>query len=328
MIRSIISIIIPAYNIEKYVGYAIKSVISQTMIDWELIIVDDGSTDNTGIICDSFAKQDDRIIVYHTLNQGVSAARNIGLEHAKSEHVIFLDGDDIYDSIALETLFHDMNSNYGIILACSEATKIQNHKWNNKEISNKVDYYSSKKAISKLLSGTMEVGVWGKLFIRNRIGRLRFVEGRSANEDKYFVFEYLLNNSGAVSYRKDRLYGYFMRQGSLTKADFNSRSLDALYFSELMIKETRGKLPECLPDAEFQDFVRHLEILKHIIRTEKYYEEKEIYNKVKRELIRRYTGRPASFYRKYYVEYRIQEKSDLLYRVCVRLIDSIKHKNK
>lgn len=89
-----ISIIVPVYNVEKYLEECVESVLSQTFTDYELLLIDDGSTDSSGIICDGYATQDSRIRVFHKSNGGVSSARNLGLDNALGEWVCFIDSDD------------------------------------------------------------------------------------------------------------------------------------------------------------------------------------------------------------------------------------------
>ena len=90
-----ISIIVPIYNIEKYLAHCIDSVLNSTLTDFELILVDDGSTDSSGSICDDYSTRDERITVIHQENGGISIARNHGLEKAHGDYVIFIDGDDV-----------------------------------------------------------------------------------------------------------------------------------------------------------------------------------------------------------------------------------------
>ena len=326
MSKPLISVIIPVYNLEKYISYAVNSIISQDMTDWELIIVDDGSTDNTGQVCDTFLQMDRRIRVFHTPNRGVSAARNIGLEHAKGKYVAFLDGDDIYSPLGLKILFGDITAQKEIILACAEAARINNHKWSENHIRADIERFSSEEALSRLLRGSMEVSVCGKLFMKQRIGKLRFIENKTANEDKYFLFQYLINNCGEISYRHEQLYGYYSRIGSATKSAFNRKKLDTLYFSDLMIKDVKHKRPEHLQEAEFHDYIRRLEVLKHIIRTDKYKKEKPVFTEVKKELLNRYNGRSKNFYGRYIIEYYMLSVGDLPYRICVGLFDLIRKK--
>ena len=92
--RPIISIIVPVYNTEKYLDQCIQSVLAQTYTNWELLLIDDGSTDSSGAICDKYAAEDNRIRVFHKENGGVSSARNLGLDNAQGEWISFVDADD------------------------------------------------------------------------------------------------------------------------------------------------------------------------------------------------------------------------------------------
>lgn len=105
-----ISIIVPIYNVEKYLEHCIESVLNLTYRDFELILVDDGSTDNSGTICDRYASHDNRIRVFHKANGGVSSARNMGLGQARGEYITFVDGDDFIHPQMLEVLHNALTS--------------------------------------------------------------------------------------------------------------------------------------------------------------------------------------------------------------------------
>ena len=102
MMKPVISVIIPVYNVEKYIRQCVDSVLEQSYKDFELILVDDGSPDNCPRICDEYARKDSRVHVIHQMNSGVSAARNKGIEHAKGEWISFIDSDDWVDIDYLE----------------------------------------------------------------------------------------------------------------------------------------------------------------------------------------------------------------------------------
>lgn len=107
----LVSIIVPVYNIEKYISKCIESVLSQTFKDWELILVDDGSTDNSGKICDEYALKDNRIKVIHKENEGVTATRDKGVKEAQGEFLFFIDGDDYITDNALELFTNKQKEN-------------------------------------------------------------------------------------------------------------------------------------------------------------------------------------------------------------------------
>lgn len=99
------SIIIPVYNVARFLPTCVESVFNQTFVDYEILLIDDGSTENSGLICDDFAKKDSRVKVFHRKNQGVSAARNYGVSQAQGEYILFLDADDYYtDQLMLEKI--------------------------------------------------------------------------------------------------------------------------------------------------------------------------------------------------------------------------------
>ena len=106
----LISIVIPVYNVEQYLGECVDSVIAQTYREWEIILIDDGSTDSSGSICDGYAKKDDRVRVVHQTNGGVSSARNAGIEAANGEYLMFVDSDDtiIPETLALMVSTHQV----------------------------------------------------------------------------------------------------------------------------------------------------------------------------------------------------------------------------
>ncbi|MBO4821135.1 MAG: glycosyltransferase family 2 protein [Prevotella sp.] len=116
----LVSIIIPVYNVERYLHECIQSIVNQTFTDWECILVDDGSTDGSGKICDQFSKQDHRISVIHKENQGVSAARNEGLEHAQGEWINFIDADDWVEETYLSQMIDESkNKKYDLVVSGS-----------------------------------------------------------------------------------------------------------------------------------------------------------------------------------------------------------------
>ena len=107
-----VSMIVPVYQVEKYIGQCIESVLNQTFQDFELILIDDGSKDQSGSICDLYAAKDDRILVIHTENRGAAAARNVGLDHASGRYITFLDGDDYLDEHMIARMYEELAAGY------------------------------------------------------------------------------------------------------------------------------------------------------------------------------------------------------------------------
>lgn len=190
--NNLISVIIPIYNAEKYLEKCIESILIQTHKDFELILVDDGSKDNSGRICDEYAKKDSRIRVIHKKNAGVSTARNTGIESAKGEFIAFVDSDDWLQKNSLEILYKEIKAqNADLVAGAFERIVRQGRQRHN--IKSKL-YYGDEIAenitdLISCLAGT----VWAKLFRRDIIlnENLRFIPEIPSCEDSVFLMTYL-----------------------------------------------------------------------------------------------------------------------------------------
>lgn len=114
--EGMISVIIPVYNVEPYLRKCLDSVICQTYRNLDIIVVDDGSTDDSGQICDEYQNMDDRIRVFHKKNEGLSSARNLGLQYVKGEYIGFVDSDDFIDEDMYESMLHEMKEDVDIVI--------------------------------------------------------------------------------------------------------------------------------------------------------------------------------------------------------------------
>lgn len=192
---NLVSIIIPVYNAEKYIKQCIESVLKQTYNAFELLIIDDGSTDFSGKICDEYMLFTEKVQVFHQKNLGVSAARNVGLEHARGKFIVFIDADDILTEDSVERRIFEIgdadlligsydvvNDDMNII---KEMPKCVKYNWNQGE------------AIKNLFEGA-EIGyqgyLWNKMFRKKIImdNKIKFKNGVAYNEDCLFMLEYLL----------------------------------------------------------------------------------------------------------------------------------------
>lgn len=185
-----ISIIVPVYNVEKYLPRCIDSILAQTFTDFELLLIDDGSPDNSGKICDEYAKSDKRIRVFHKENGGVSSARNLGLDNVKGEWIAFVDSDDTVSRLYLQNMANvimdeDMMvlSNYRKETRTYCAVKLDNVTLRNVDI---VRYFIDNKVMA--LSAP-----YSKLYKQSiiRENSLRFPEGIQMGEDAIFIMRYL-----------------------------------------------------------------------------------------------------------------------------------------
>lgn len=233
--RNKISIIVPVYNTEKYLDECIQSVLEQTYTNWELLLIDDGSTDSSGTICDKYAAEDSRILVFHKENGGVSSARNIGLAHAKGEWVIFIDSDDWIDE---RYLYEILSEAENVDLVITGATLYDQGR---KMIRNTGIYKPTKveKQSFDMLFASYDLhfrtSPWGKLFKNNIIIKhhILFDEKMHHSEDAVFLYRYLLYCE-SVHMHSGHHYCYRYEQtDSLTKKVFNY-STEKYHFHELI----------------------------------------------------------------------------------------------
>ncbi len=214
-----ISVIIPIYNIEKYLQCCVDSVLGQTYSDYEIILVDDGSTDDSGRLSDAYASYDSRIRVIHRENGGLSAARNTGIENAKGEYLFFLDGDDALHPRALELLMNTMDESSADLVFCGRTFVDENATLENmKEVEGLGDepsYYTGRQVL--LLQGDLMTGLsviaWNKLYRAEQFARVRYPEGRVFEDAA--TTHLVLYDLEKVAYLPAQLCYYRQREGSI-----------------------------------------------------------------------------------------------------------------
>lgn len=227
-----ISIIIPVYNSETTLKRCLDSVISQSMSDWELLLVDDGSKDRSCDICDDYAAKDKRIKVFHKSNGGVSSARNIGLDYAKGEWIAFIDADDYVKESYLSNLWEHSQKQVDLVISYAE---IHNGDGINKE-SYPSKFVDDTNFDSIFIENDMNwhTSPWSKLYKRSIIEEhhLRFCEGMHIGEDAVFLYSYMLY-SNKIYISPDTDYCYFdYNPGSLTKR-VNSLASETLAYNQI-----------------------------------------------------------------------------------------------
>lgn len=217
MNSELISVIVPIYNVEKYLRRCIDSIINQTYKNLEIILVDDESPDNSGKICDEYAAIDSRIVVIHQKNKGLSGARNSGIDIAKGEYIAFVDSDDYIDEKMYETLMHDLKHNNAKMSICGryyefeDGRRLQRYK-----IEDKIKVYNSKDAIVEMNNySSFDMSAWDKLYHRSLWEDIRYPEGK-LSEDFFVIFK-LLDKAETVVFNPTPLYFYIQRQNSISR---------------------------------------------------------------------------------------------------------------
>lgn len=239
--RDLISIIIPIYNVEKYLEKCLDSVIKQTYDNIEIILIDDGSEDKSKQICDDYAKIDNRIKVIHKKNEGVSKARNIGIDTSKGEFITFIDSDDYIDKNYIEELYKLCIKNNSDIAICG--VKDEDYDGNIVHVSNKIIKKLNKREILiELLNEKYFFSVcWAKLYKKSKIGNIRFNEMMKIAEDFDFLYK-LLDNINVVYVDTTKiLYHFLLREGSATRNGFNENWKKEIQLCEKIINDVSKK---------------------------------------------------------------------------------------
>lgn len=221
----IISIIVPVYNVEKYLDKCVRSILAQTFKDFELILVDDGSNDRSGEMCDEYSKSDSRIKVIHKKNGGLSSARNAGIEISTGEFIGFVDSDDYIDDDMYELLYNNLIRENADMSICNKYDC-----YNEKPLKINKDCYkvlNTEEAIYSLCEGKMfGVSACDKLYKRELFEKIRYPEKRTA-EDAFVIVELLMKCKIIVATTKQKYYHYH-RAGSISSERSVKNCLDAM----------------------------------------------------------------------------------------------------
>lgn len=231
-----ISIIVPVYNVEQYLSQCIASILAQTFTNFEVLLIDDGSTDNSGRICDEFAKKDNRIRVFHKENGGVSSARNLGLDNAKGEFVGFVDGDDVLSPVYLMVLLKPMED-WRIDLVIAQYTS---KSFKSVSLDEEIIHLEVKDSTSYLenvlRTGVIDGYLWNKLFKRKVIldNSIRFRKDISVWEDMLFVVSYCYFIR-LIALTDNTIYYYRYWSGSAVNKMDIRKAVDKLKVIESML---------------------------------------------------------------------------------------------
>lgn len=245
-----ISVIIPVYNVEKYLRECIDSILCQTYNDFELLLIDDGSTDTSGQICDAYAKKDKRVRVFHKPNGGLSSARNYGIDNAYGDWIIFVDSDDLWSDNDCLTKLHEVSAHYNLDILRFEYKGVDEHlislnlkKHNKADIQGKV--LSNYEMVKFAIAG--EWFAWLYFIKKDIIDNIRFDESVKFQEDIDFYSRLFATKELRCGYIDQDFYLYRKRESSITttpkienlRGSFNL--CDVFYKQSLRIKDDKLK---------------------------------------------------------------------------------------
>ncbi len=280
-----ISVIIPAYNVEKRIRKCVESIIFQDYKNLEIIIINDGSTDETQAVCKTLEKADKRVVVYQQSNKGVSAARNRGIELATGKYICFVDSDDYIDSHFFTNLVSNMSAYQADMVVCgyreiSEAGEA-------KEIQHSQQILSGKEIMAKMLmmDRVPSPFLWNKLFEKQIIRNIRFAEDYTYSEDLLFLFEVFkqVRRSVVIPYIG---YNYIKREDSITHASFSEEHLKILDVHKKIEDEIKRHYPSLIEEAQYFTSVQLYVLIKILLSEGLSASElnKYAYNMIKREM--------------------------------------------
>lgn len=224
-----ISVIVPVYKVEAYLPACIDSILIQSFTDFELILVDDGSPDSCGAICDAYAQRDPRIRVIHQENRGLSGARNSGMDIAAGEFITFIDSDDLVHERYLEILTAAMDADTDIAVCRYQEFEEDKTPEDRKVIAVVNTALTPEAALLDIYEGGGKIAInaCSKLFRQTVVENLRFPEGR-IHEDQAFV-PYACYQARKIVFCDAQLYDYRMRSASITKEQFSLKRYDDLW---------------------------------------------------------------------------------------------------
>lgn len=226
--KDLISIIVPVYNVESYLERCVDSICNQTYKDLQILLIDDGSTDKSGRICDALERKDKRIEVYHKKNGGLSDARNFGLKHARGKYVTFIDSDDIVSTKMIKKLYELIRQHNSDISICDPIHIFSNDYDQYKfEDSQYIQFLTNTAALNMMFyQKDFLVSAWGKMYKKDLFKDIEFPVGMLF-EDSAIMYK-LFSLCQSIVYSKAKYYGYVHRENSITTQTFSKRDLDIL----------------------------------------------------------------------------------------------------
>ena len=273
------SVIIPCYNVEKYIESTVKTVLNQTYKDFEIILIDDGSKDSTLAILNNLKETDDRIKVFTQPNKGVSYTRNRGIDIAKGEYIYFLDADDEIkntlfeeaDKVLIKKSIGVYSFGYKVIKDTKKRMYIANKEFEG--------LYTSKEFLKKYFKLEIPQSICSLIVRRDSLKNIKFNEELKIGEDLDFQIRLiLLNNEKEIYYTSDIYFYYIMRKNSvMTSKKFNIRDLDMLHYLDKLRKKI---LEDQLYEFKEYQIIRFFSTIKDISNRDT---SKEDYKLLKKE---------------------------------------------
>lgn len=276
-----LSIIIPIYNVDKYIKDCINSILCQTCKrKYEIILVDDGSNDNSGKICDYYSEKYEFIKTIHKKNEGVSKARNTGLDVANGKYIMFIDGDDELEENILNDMLSAISENEVDIIECDYNEIFDNRKISKGENNRKkIKYNDIHDIMLGFFNKKISIGIWNKIFTRKVIGEVRFNENVSHYEDKLFIFN-VIQSSKSLMHININGYNYRKREGSASSNQFQYSYLEIEDVDDIIVNEMKKYSEDVYIYAQKNRLETYLILIKMITIAKRYNDYKKEYSEL------------------------------------------------
>ena len=263
----LISVIVPVYRVEKYLDRCLQSITGQTYRNLEIILVDDGSPDSSGAICDAWAEKDSRIRVIHKENAGAGAARNTGLDVASGEIISMIDSDDYLD-VHMYAHLQSMMSEDVDIAECDICLTEQDDLDMDDGSEADIRLYDVEDAMRlHIRDEIFRQTPPNKLYRSSMIGDIRFPEGNLI-DDEYFTYR-VIGNAGKLARSSACMYAYRQQPGSAMHKPFSLKRLQGLEAKQQRLEYLRQRMPSLVYEAEFDLFFTAMFVMQECLRSMK-----------------------------------------------------------
>ncbi len=280
--EDLITVVVPIYNVEQYLKRCVDSIINQTYKNLEIILIDDGSPDNCGLICDEYASKDSRIRVIHKQNGGLSDARNVGIKSATGKYITFIDSDDYITLDYIEYLYN-LIKKYNVKLSICSVNIVWGEAKPDENTNLKDELLDTKSAYENLLFHKgIDVCAPAKLYLTELWQNFEFPKGK-VYEDTAVIYK-LLESANSVSFGNKKCYYYIARVGSISKQPgFNKNEEYYIKHTKQMLTDIKTKYPELSTAVNRYQVYADFRILRMLIFTKPKNKqmEKEIIKEIK-----------------------------------------------
>lgn len=273
--EDLVTIVVPIYNVEKYIDRCINSILNQTYKNLEIILVDDGSPDNCGKMCDEYAQKDSRIKVVHKENGGLSDARNAGIDIAKGKYISFIDSDDYIEPEYVEILYKTISEDKSDMAISSHKVIYENGTVLEKATGEK-SVLNPKQVLKRILYDEgIDLSAWAKLYKIELFQEVRYPKGRIF-EDASTTYK-LIDESQKVSINSKSTYNYMIRNNSISNITFSTKKMDLITSTKEMSDYIKGKYPDLEKACNRRLMYAYLSTLSQLaMSTKKFPDEQKI----------------------------------------------------